>query len=118
MNQAVAGRALLVGYHDVGREVLRRLLRACGCEAVPVDGPHEAEAQLDGVDRVFIDLNDSARGTVRLLRTIRQRGLPVKVAVTTPSAGEASVAAASRWRPDVVFVKPLEFPALATWLKQ
>ena len=118
MNQAVACRALIVGYRDVGREVLRRLLRACGCEAVPVDTVGSAEAQLDAVCRVFIDLNESDRSGVRLLRTIRQRGLPVKVAVTTPSAGEASVAAAPRWRPDAVFVKPLEFPALATWLRE
>lgn len=118
MNQAVARRALIVGYRDVGREVLRRLLRACGCDAVPVDTPGGAEAQLGAVERVFIDLNDSDRSGVRLLRTIRQRGLPVKVAVTAPSAGEASIAAASRWRPDAVFVTPLEFPALATWLRQ
>ena len=118
MQQAVACRALIVGYHDVGREVLRRLLRACGCEAVPVETVGGAEAQLDAVDRVFIDLNDSDRSGARLLRTIRQRGLPVKVAVTAATAGEASVAAASRWRPDAVFVKPLEFPALVTWLRE
>jgi CheY-like chemotaxis protein len=117
MSQAVCCRALLVGYGDVHREVLRRLLRACDCEAHPVATPQEAEAHLGVADRLFIDYRPGDRHVARLLRTIRERDLSARVALTVSRDDEDALPLWSDWRPDAVFVKPLHFPSLAAWLK-
>jgi CheY-like chemotaxis protein len=118
MNHTRARRALVVGSHDVNREVLRRLLRACGCEAVTAPSADGAEPHLASVDRVFIDLPPHGEGPERVARAIRERGLPVKVAVTTGCPERAALARAAPWRPDAVFTRPIEFHALIAWLRQ
>ena len=118
MSQAVCCRALLVGYGDVHREVMRRLLRACDCDAQPVATPAEAEAHLESADRLFLDYRPGDRHVARLLRIIRERDLPVRVALTVARDDEGSLPSRPDWRPDAVFVKPVHFPALAAWLKE
>ena len=126
MNQAVACRALLVGYRNVSREVLRRLLRACDCEAVVADDAAAAAEELDAVDRVFLDLTrgdedggdeGTTRDAVALLRRIHREALPVKVAVTV-RRGAPVPAAVARRRPDAVFAEPIDFIRLSAWMKE
>ena len=117
MKQDGTCRVLVVEENPVTREVLRRLLRACGCEAVAVDTAAGAEAELDAADWVFLDLH--LPGGVELLRSIRRRGLPVKVAATvaTPSNDRATTVRALRLGADAVFPKPVEFEKLAEWAR-
>ena len=117
MKQDGTCRVLVVECHPVTREVLRRLLRACGCDAVAVDTAAGAEAQLNAVDRVFLDLHLPGGGGLELLRSIRRRGLAVKVAVTTASADRSAMARASELGADAVFSKPVEFSELAAWVR-
>lgn len=119
MKQDGTCRVLVVEAHPVTREVLRRLLRACGCDALAVDTAAGAEAELDTVDWVFLDLHLPDGGVLELLRSIRCRGLPVKVAVTvaTPSADRATMTRALKLGADAVFPKPVEFARLSAWAR-
>ena len=119
MKQDGTCRVLVVEDDPVTREVLRRLLRACGCEAVAVDTAAGAEAELDAVEWVFLDLHLPDGGGVELLRSVRRRGLPVKVAVTvaTPSVDRVTNARALKLGADAVFPKPVEFAKLAAWVR-
>ena len=118
MKQDGTCRVLVVEAHPVTREVLRRLLRACGCEAVAVDTAAAAEAELDAVHWVFLDLHLPGAGGVEMLRWIRRRSLPVKVAVTVATpAGRATLARALKLGADAVFPKPVEFEKLAAWAR-
>ena len=117
MKQDGSCRVLVVEGHPVTREVLRRLLRAWGCDAVAVDTSAGAEAELDAVGRVFLDLHLPGGGGVDLLQSIRRRGPTIKVAVTTLSADESAVARAARLGAETVFFKPVEFHQVAAWMR-
>src|SRR5688500_2524871 len=81
MKQDGTCRVLVVEEHPVTREVLRRLLRACGCEAVAGDTAAGAEAELGTVGWVVLDLHLAGGAGGELLRALRRRGLPVQLAV-------------------------------------
>lgn len=117
MGEGQVRRALIVEDHDVSREVLRRLLRACGWEAEGVDTVAGAEPRLASVDRVFLDLQLKDGNGCRLLRLIRERDLPIKVAITTGSADGVLMEEIGSLRPDAVFIKPVRFNELLEWLR-
>src|SRR5215212_5349842 len=56
MDRTQTPRALIVEDHGTTREVLRRLLRVCGYEADAVGSIAEAQQRLDGINRLFLDL--------------------------------------------------------------
>jgi two-component system OmpR family response regulator len=117
MKLAGACRALVVEDHDPTREGMRRLLRALGHEAEGAGTLAEAMERLGSVGCLFLDLNLSDGSGVQLLRHIRERGLPIRVAVTTASSDERALEEVRQLRPDGLFVKPVDFGDLVRWLK-
>ena len=90
---------LLVEDDDDTRDVMSRLLRRAGCDVREAVSAGEALVEQE------------------VLRSVRRRRLPVKIAVVT-AAGPMSdaLAEASRWQPDAVFHKPVCFPHIEAWL--
>ena len=66
---------------------------------------------------VIVDLRlpDASGGL--LLRRIRRGGLPIKVAVVTGVADPSTHFDVTRFPPDAIFKKPLDFHALVEWLR-
>lgn len=110
-------RALIVEDDPASREALRRLLRALEYEAEAVGTVAEAGPRLGSTDYLVLDLHLPDGSGVDLLRQVRERGLRVRVAVTTGSADEALLATAAALRPDAVFRKPVDFGELLQWLR-
>ena len=116
MNLAGACRALVVEDHEFSREALHRLLLALGHHAEGSGTIAEAMGRLESVGCLFLDLNLSDGSGLHLLRHIRERRLPIRVAVTTGSPDEVALAEVRRLRPDGLFIKPLDFGELVRWL--
>jgi DNA-binding response OmpR family regulator len=112
---------LLVEDDTDTREIMARLLRRVGCEVREAITAGEALVELEHEDalptHILLDLMLPDAGGIVVLRAVRRRALPVKVAVVT-AAGPMSetLAEASRWGPDAVFHKPVYFPHLQAWL--
>ena len=118
IDRTKTGRAVVVDYHGASRELLCRLIRACGREASAVDTLTGAENELESVECVVLDVFLPDGSGLELLRTIRERELPIRVAVTTTSAEEHLLEEIERLRPDAVFVKPIDVPRLIQWLEE
>lgn len=118
MDRTEAPRALIVEDHGTTREVLRRLLRVCGYEANAVASVAEAENRLDTADCLFLDLELAEGNGIDLLRRIRTENLPIRVAITTGSSEAPLLAEVSKLRPDAVFIKPVDFSKLVSWLRR
>ena len=68
-------------------------------------------------DFVVLDLHlPDGRGT-QVLREIRERNIPAKVAVTTGTIDASLIGAADRLRPDRFFQKPYRAMDLVTWIR-
>ena len=76
-------RAFIVEDDPASREALRRLLHALGYEAEAVGTLAEAGRYLDSAGYLFLDLHLPDGNGNQLLRQIRERGLAIRVAVTT-----------------------------------
>ena len=77
----------------------------------------EAEARLDWAGCVVLDLHLPDGNGIDLLRRVRERKLPVRVAVTTGSGGEDLLAAVRALGPDALFIKPVRPAELFAWLR-
>ena len=103
------------------REVLARMLSASGClvRATPTVG--EALLLLEEWEpsHVLLDLMLPDAGGIVLLRSVRRRKLPVRVAVVTGAGPESMVVEdAIDAGADAVFHKPLDFKEIEEWLEQ
>jgi two-component system OmpR family response regulator len=112
---------LLVEDDEDTREIMTRLLRHAGYEVRGTVCVGDALLELEEwlPTHILVDLMLPDAGGVVLLRAVRRRKLPVKVALVT-AAGRMSdaLAEASRWQPDAIFHKPLHFAEIQTWLEQ
>jgi two-component system OmpR family response regulator len=109
-------RVLIVEDHAVSSHTLRKLLASEGHEVAVAATLEEAEARLPWAGCVVLDLHLPDGNGIDLLRRVREQGLPVRVAVTTGSAGEELLAAVRALRPDAIFIKPFHPPELFKWL--
>ena len=109
-------RVLIVEDHAVSSNTLRRLVASEGHEVAVASTLQEAEALLGWAGCVVLDLHLPDGNGIDLLRRVRERRLPVRVAVTTGSAGEDLLAAVRALKPDALFIKPFHPPALFAWL--
>ena len=103
------------------REVLSRMLSGGGClvRAAPTVG--EALLLLEEWEpsHVLLDLMLPDAGGIVLLRSMRRRKMPVRVAVVTGAGPESMVVEdAIEAGADAVFHKPLDFKQIEEWLEQ
>jgi len=113
---------LLVEDDDDTRDVTARLLRAAGCLVRATASVGEALLLLEDEwlpSHILLDLMLPDAGGIVILRSVRRRNLPVKIAVVTAAGPESpAVADAQRWKPDAIFYKPIVFAEVETWLEQ
>ena len=116
---AASCRVLLVEDDPDTRHVMTLLLKQGGRDVRAAASVGEAVAHLrdELPTHILLDLMlPDAEGTV-LLRAVRNRNLPVRVALVTAAGPESrAVAEALRSKPDAVFHKPVTFAAVEAWL--
>jgi DNA-binding response OmpR family regulator len=114
---------LIVEDNVDSRDVMERLVRSVGCEVRGTPSVGEALLLLEDEHRlpthIVLDLMLPDAGGIVVLRSIRRRQLPVRVAIVTGAGPESNVvASAMRWNPDAVFHKPIDFREVRAWLEQ
>lgn len=116
MDQKVA---VLVVEDDAGiRRGLELWLRMLGYEVTVAANLAEGSTHLDGQAIALLDLQLPDGTADQLMRTIRDRGLPMRVAVMTAGAPGAVMERLNASPPDQLFPKPLDIAALSHWLQQ
>jgi DNA-binding response OmpR family regulator len=112
---------LLVEDDPDTRDVMSRLLEKAGfaVRGTPLVGEALLLMEYHMPSHILLDLSLPDAGGVVLLRSVRRQNLPVKIAVVTASGPDSpAVADATRWRPDAVFHKPIDFPKIRKWLEE
>lgn len=104
------------------RKGLLMLLRAPGCGTAAAASVGEATAYLDGVEHqpthLLLDLNlPDGLGTT-VLRHLRARSLPIRVALLTGSSDTPLVEEARSLGVDGVFIKPPEWDEIVAWVAE
>jgi two-component system OmpR family response regulator len=112
-----SGRRVLIVEDDTASlKALRRLLTVGGYDTICAPTLADATQKLIWhPDIVLLDLNLPDGSGVELLRRLRRRSDPARVALVT-AASESLIADAEALRPDTTFRKPLDVPALLAWL--
>src|SRR5687768_7494624 len=103
------------------REVMERLLRVAGCDVRATASAGEALLLLEEwpPTHILLDLMLPDAAGVVVLRSVRRRQLPVRVALLTAAGPDShTVTEAMRWKPDAVFHKPVTFAEVEAWLQQ
>jgi DNA-binding response OmpR family regulator len=95
---------------------LQRALSSAGHHVDIATTMRQGLAKLNGhhVALLDIDLPDG-RGTT-VLRWIREKGLPIRVAVYTGLIGAKAIVDACGAQPDAVFKKPVDLDRLLEWI--
>jgi CheY-like chemotaxis protein len=112
---------LLVEDDPDSREVMSRLLAAAGCLVRATPSVGEALLLLEEWEpsHVLLDLMLPDAGGAVVLRSIRRRKLPMRVAVVTGAGVDSmAVADAIRAGADAVFHKPVVFAQIEDWLER
>lgn len=106
-------RVLIVEDDGSSRRSLQRLFALNGAEVNTASSVGEAVAKLEWKPNwVILDLHlHQDQGEV-VLRSIRDAGLPIKVAVVTGSADRDRLAALQQLQPQCILIKPIQFSAL------
>jgi DNA-binding response OmpR family regulator len=103
------------------RQVLGLYLRQQGWEVHEADSVGQALGMLQQArpSHVLLDLMLPDAGGDVLLRSMREQGLAVRVALTTAAGpGSRAIAKAVTWNPDAVFHKPITLSRIASWLQE
>jgi DNA-binding response OmpR family regulator len=117
-SKAAAPRILVVEDQEIIQDLLLTIFGHEGFEARIAGTVAEALAALVNCpDFVVLDLHlPDGRGT-QVLREIRERDIPAKVAVTTGTIDASLMGAADRLHPDKFFHKPYRAMELVTWIR-
>jgi CheY-like chemotaxis protein len=109
---------LVVEDEPDARDALAGFVRRLGGEVVvAATAPEGLAAVLAKLPhRVLLDLMLPGTGGLELLRLIRAHRLPVRVAITTAVHDPLAFGDLGALRPDAVFRKPLDLPAVRRWL--
>jgi len=96
--------------------MLARLLRSRGYQTCTAATVADGLSLLDGQHCAVLDLNlPDGRGTA-IIQRVRSEGRSIRVAFLTASSDPGSMAEVRSFRPDKVFLKPLDVGALLEWL--
>ena len=110
-------RTLIVEDDRLSGRALSRLLTFTGHESSWATTLSEAVKKLDErPGTVLLDMALPDGSGLNLLAQIRNAHLPVKVAVTTAESDSALMARVRALKPEQVFRKPLNIPAVLDWL--
>ena len=109
-------RALVVEDDALTHTSLRRVLEASGHEVEAVGTIAEAYPRLANSHCVILDLRLPDGCGIDLLRHIRERRLPVRVAVNTGCADDNLLREVRALYPDALFIKPFDPEVLLAWL--
>jgi two-component system, OmpR family, response regulator QseB len=110
-------QTLIIDDDPVSREALLKIVRLIGLPANAAVSVAEGLRALDPPPHnIVLDLMLPDGTGIDILREIRRRGLPVRVALLT-GADQPLIAQAQALRPDAVFVKPVDLRPLIDWLK-
>jgi DNA-binding response OmpR family regulator len=96
---------------------LRRVLETSGHEVEAVGTVAEAYARLGHSRCIVLDLRLPDGCGIDLLRYVRERHLPVRVAVNTGCADNKLLNEVRALRPDALFIKPFDPEMLLAWLR-
>jgi DNA-binding response OmpR family regulator len=117
-------RSVLIVEDDVdSRDVMERLVRSASCDVRGTPSVGEALVFLEDEENlpthIVLDLMLPDAGGIVVLRSVRRRQLPIRIAIVTGAGPESNVlTTALRWQPDAVFHKPIDFKQVRAWLEQ
>src|SRR5689334_23008268 len=110
-------RTLIIEDDTTSRESMVKIFKMLGIEAVGAASVSEGFSALEQLPQTLVlDLMLPDGNGIQILRHIREKQLPIRVAVLT-GADRPMIADAEQWNPDVLFTKPVDLPKLLTWLK-
>jgi DNA-binding response OmpR family regulator len=111
-------RIMVVEDDGPSRRSLERLFRLNGADVVTACSVEGALAELHWRPNwVVLDLHLPQGEGEDILRAIRDRELPIRVAVVTGSADRARLVALQELEPDCVLIKPIQFSSLLECVK-
>jgi DNA-binding response OmpR family regulator len=110
-------RALVVEDDALTHATLRRVLETSGHEVDAVGTVAEAYAHLGHSRCIVLDLRLPDGSGLEVLRYVRERHLPVRVAVNTGCADKKLLKEVWALRPDALFIKPFDPEILLAWLR-
>ena len=111
-------RILVVEDDRSSRSALMALLRLSGFEALPAGTVLEGMQLLEkGPNCLILDLMLPDGNGSQILAYIRQRNLPIRVAVTTGAIDWEKMLQSAGPPPDAVFPKPVDVRRLIDWLQ-
>lgn len=111
-------RALVVEDDTASRTALRYLLRHHGWQASDAATLAQGRTLLEGTDPhiLILDLMLPDGDGIELLRHIRQRGLPILIAVVTGVGDPETLDAVQQLAPDLLLRKPVNVHSFLEWL--
>ena len=116
---AVRRRVLVVEDDPSSRRALTLLLRLKGFEAVVAPTLADALRELEtSPGAVLLDLMLPDGNGSTVLRHVRSKNLPIRVAVTSGASNWESMLDQGTLRPDAFFSKPLDFDRIVYWLDE
>lgn len=117
MNAAVIACTLIIEDDPDSFEWVRRRIKRFGFEAKWARTVAEGIEKLDdGPCCVILDLLLPDGSGTEILRHIRGRNLPIKVAVVSGTSDSSVLNDAAGLRPDAFFTKPVDAIELVSWL--
>ena len=98
--------------------ILRTLVRSRGWRVYTAHTVEQAIMRLedDLPTTILLDLNLPDGEGVRVLQYVRQRGLPVRVAVASACEDPGTLGRARQWSPDAIWSKPVCLRSLTEFL--
>lgn len=116
---AAKPRVLVVEDDPESYNALSKILKHVGYDTLGAATLAEGITLLDQTPRfVVLDLLLPDGNGKDLLKQIRDRQLPMKVAIITGTADKAMLEETRLLKPDALFLKPLNVPRVLAWLRQ
>ena len=109
-------RALVVEDDALTHASLRRMLEKSGHDVEAVGTVAEAYPRLADSRCLVLDLQLPDGSGIEVLRYVRERRLPVRVAVNTGCADHTVLREVRALHPDALFIKPFNPEKLLAWL--
>jgi CheY-like chemotaxis protein len=111
------GKVLVIEDEPSSRRALVALLQLNGIETLSAGTLHAALEELHHEpDWVLLDLMLPDGTGTAILDHIRTNNLPIRIGVTTGAGNWKALLDKSPYRPDEVFLKPLDFDRIVAWL--